>query len=277
MLRGYQQEQELDLSRQILARIKTLPGVRAASFSFPGPFLRGRYTRIFSVEGHMPRPGEDMLMDCLLVMPEFFESLGMALRQGRTFTPQDNAGDPKVAVINESMANYFFPQRNPLGKRLSFVGEDPHSASLIEIVGVVKDARYRGLRETVPLALGARPRNVLKLIVKQGVWLTLIGVGLGLVAAFGVMRLLRGFLFDVNPTDSLTFTSIALLLTITALLACYIPARRASKVDPLQALRHECAVRHEVALIIVKRDKWIHFRRPPRWQVAGQTGDGGQQ
>src|SRR5262245_11347363 len=148
--RGTREEQKLDLSQQVLARIKSLPGVQAASFSFPGPFLKGRYNRTFSVEGHTQRPGENMDLDCLRVMPEFFEALGMTLRQGRVFTPQDNADAPKVAIINESMGHYFFPQQNPLGKHLGTAGENPRSTSSLEIVGVVKDARYRGLREAVP-------------------------------------------------------------------------------------------------------------------------------
>src|SRR5215475_13848481 len=340
--RGYKEEQTLDLSQRLLARIKTLPGVRAASFSFPGPFLSGRYTREFSVEGYTPQPGENKSLDCLRVMPEFFEALGMTLRQGRAFTPQDDAGAPKVAIINESMARYFFPQRNPLGMRLGEAGEDARSASSLEIIGVVKDARYLGLREATPrivyvptlqtanpgveafivrtsgdpaqiiaalrreaqavdrnvglgevktleqrvdeylfrdrivaklasffsllallltclglygvlafavgrrtpeigvrIALGARPRDVLKLVVGQGMWLTLSGVGIGLLAAFGVTRWLRSFLFEVSPTDPLTFAAIAFSLTVTALLACYLPARRAARIDPLAAIRHE--------------------------------------
>jgi putative ABC transport system permease protein len=91
----------------------------------------------------------------------------------------------------------------------------------------------------VRIALGAQPRDVLKLVVRQGAWLTLSGVGIGLLAAFGATRWLRGFLFEVSPTDPPTFAAIAFLLTVIALLACYLPARRATKVDPLVALRHE--------------------------------------
>src|SRR5262249_42337055 len=132
---GYTEESPL--GQQLLARIKTLPGVRAASFSFPGPFLNGRYTREFSVAGYTPQPGENRELDCLRVMPEFFEALGITLRQGRAFTPQDDASAPKVTIINESMARYFFPQRNPLGMRLGKAGEDARSASSLEIIGVV--------------------------------------------------------------------------------------------------------------------------------------------
>jgi predicted permease len=336
--RGYKEEQVLNLSQQMIARIKTLPGVREASFSFPGPVLGGRFTTVFSVEDYTPKPDEDLEVDCLRVTPGFFETLGMTLRKGRVFTPQDIAGAPKVAVINESMARYFFPQQNPIGKPLG----GSRSASPIEIVGIVKDARYRGLREAAPrivyvptlqtdnpgveafilrtsgdpagviaalrreaqavdrnvslrgvktledrvdeylfqerivarlasffsllalsltclglygvlaytvgrrtpeiglrIALGAQPCDVLKLIVKQGMWLILIGVGFGLATALGVMRLLRSFLYDVSPTDPFTFISNTLLLIATALLACYLPARSATKVDPMIALRSQ--------------------------------------
>jgi putative ABC transport system permease protein len=91
----------------------------------------------------------------------------------------------------------------------------------------------------IRMALGAQPRDVLKLIVGQGVILTVIGLALGLAGALALTRLMAGLLFGVSPTDALTFAAIALLLTSVALLASYIPARRAMKIDPLTALRHE--------------------------------------
>jgi putative ABC transport system permease protein len=91
----------------------------------------------------------------------------------------------------------------------------------------------------VRAALGAPRREILRLILFEGAKLTLLGVAIGVIAALSLTRLMRGLLFEVSPIDPLTFASVALLLILVALLACYIPARRATRVDPMIALRHE--------------------------------------
>src|SRR5262249_30304460 len=91
----------------------------------------------------------------------------------------------------------------------------------------------------IRMALGAQASDVLRLVVGQGMRMTLIGALLGLAVALALTRVMQGLLFNVSPTDSATFASITLLLVIVALLASYIPARRATKLDPLMSLRHE--------------------------------------
>jgi ABC-type antimicrobial peptide transport system permease subunit len=98
----------------------------------------------------------------------------------------------------------------------------------------------QGTRELgIRLALGASPRDLLALVVRQGMVVTVAGVMIGLALAFAVTRLMRGLLFGVHATDPLTFTAIAGILTLVALLASYVPARRAARIDPSISLRSE--------------------------------------
>ena len=116
-------------------------------------------------------------------------------------------------------------------------------ATLLSAVGIFGVMNYSVALRTreigLRLAVGAQPRQVLLLILRQGFVLTIAGVLFGLLAAFALTRLLSGLLFGVGTVDIVTFTTISLLLVVVSLLACYLPARRAMRIDPLRALRYE--------------------------------------
>ena len=155
-----------------------------------------------------------------------------------------HALDANLPVLDaETLAQYmsiplFVPRFT--GTLLGVFGLLALLLAAVGLSGVV--AYYVGLRTReigVHLALGAERRDVLKLVVKQGMRLSLVGVGIGLVAALAVSRVLSGLLFGVRSTDPVTYLAAAVVLVATTLLACYLPARRATRVDPVVALRYE--------------------------------------
>ena len=260
------------------------------------------------------------------------------LLRGRLFSDLDNEKAPQVAVINQAMARTYWPNGDPLGKRLKVM---PSSTSWVTVIGVIANARtesladanvpqiYLSMYQTKPrelaiflrgqldpgsipaevreqvqsvnpelpvygaqtladaltaslaerrflmemvasfaatalllaalgiygvisyivsertrdigirLALGAQRENILEMVLRQGLGLAISGAAVGLVGALIGSHLMAGLLYGVRPTDPLTFVGVTLLLTVVALAACYIPARRAMRINPLIALRYE--------------------------------------
>jgi putative ABC transport system permease protein len=144
-----------------------------------------------------------------------------------------------VRTMDEIRAESVAPERLNLTLLSIFAG----IALVLAIVGIYGVMSYSVTQRTheigIRMAIGAQPRDVFRMVIGQGMMLALIGVGLGLVGAFGLTRLMTSMLFGVEPTDPATFAAIAVLLTVVALVACYLPGRRATRVDPVVSLRYE--------------------------------------
>jgi putative ABC transport system permease protein len=331
-----------------LDRVQKLPGVQSAGLVASLP-LTGPTRRLIGVpiEGRPAyESGKEPVFDANFVSPDYFQTMGIQMRAGRPFSSQDSPEAPQVVIINETLARRFFPQENPIGRRLLWpvpktivgVAGDAYNRSLdgevypeiyvpsmqdpnfvrnlvvraainpnnsdglaglaglsnlaaairnqlravdsdepvnrvvtmderlldsvgagrfqalllglfaavalviatVGIYGVISYGISRRRHEIgIRMALGAQRRDVLRMVMWQGMRLTFAGVALGLAAALALTRVLRNLLFEVSATDPATFALVALLLIGVAFLACCIPARRAMKVDPLVALRHD--------------------------------------
>jgi putative ABC transport system permease protein len=323
---------------ELNARLEAVPGVESVGIGDDLPIAGTDSSTILKIQDQPATSPNDLVSVGLHVInPHYFDALGTRLLKGRVFTERDAAGAPSVFIINETLARRFWPNEDPLGKRIRYNSNDPWG----EIVGVVEDVKFDGLhlastphlfepyqqnawsflvvtirsrldrstllaavqREVkaldpnlpvsnvrmmeevvsqslatrrfvlllfslfaclalllatvgiygvltasvsqrtrelgIRIALGATARDVGRLIVGQGLKLVLSGIVIGLVSAFALQRVIGKLLFGVSPTDPLTFIVIAFLLIAVALLACWIPARRATKADPLTALRSE--------------------------------------
>ncbi|HKG60281.1 MAG TPA: ABC transporter permease [Pyrinomonadaceae bacterium] len=326
------------LLSEVEQKVKQIPGVQAASFAFivfnQGFWTGAAYTR----EDNIPE-GQNRSLRNNVVGPDFFTAMGIPFVQGRGFEPQDVKSSQKVAVVTESMVQKFFPTGSPIGKRFGIQGRE--SAETIEVIGVVKDAKYGNLKEqfrpmafypytqvpevlgnlvvrfsgpasaVVPqvretikqinrnlpvddvvslsdhigrslvqqkliarlasffgllalllacvglygvmsygvarrtneigirMALGARGRSVLWLVLREALVLVGIGLVVGVLASLVLTKTAASLLYELKPNDPLTIVLASLALTVVALVAGYLPARRASRVDPMIALRDE--------------------------------------
>jgi predicted permease len=342
--------------RQIHDKLATLPGVEAASLSWGAHPMEGDDEEFFWIAGR-PRPARQSDLPLALmyiVEPDYLKAMQISVKRGRFFTAADNEHTAPVAVIDETLAEKFFPGQDPIGQYLDFNNDpaDPDKTPNLQIVGVVGHVNQWGLAadasspmqaqmyvafaqipdkalkpnglggdvfvrlqragtpnfETVRhkvlefnaemivfgaaemqhtvadtitkqrftmtllavfagvalllasigiygvlsylvgqrtqeigvrMALGAQRMDVLRMVLKDGALLTLIGIVMGTAAALVVTRFMSSMLFGVKATDPLTFGTVAVLLCVVAMLACYMPARRAMKVDPMIALRRE--------------------------------------
>ncbi len=343
---GKSSPQKVNFIKQIVERLKALPGVQAVAATDSLPLTQ--FNRIWpaEIEGRPPidlrkaKPGEVRPVSRPTVTLDYFNAMGIPLKNGRAFTLQDARAPAESVIVNEAFEKHHFPGQSAVGKRIRLRARGAE-ARWQTVVGVVSDVRQSGLagdvlpevyspeledvggdlsfviratgepaslisavrrvvaevepnqalhnvmtmeqrlantttsrrlntallgsfagvalllavvgiygvmsyavtqrrREIgVRMALGAQRGDVSRLVIGEGMKLVLIGALLGLGGALALTRLLKTLLFGVSATDPLTFIVIAALLIMVALLACWIPARRATKVDPLIALRHE--------------------------------------
>jgi len=148
---GYKQEQLPELYRRLLDRLNSAPGIRSASMAGSGFRMGGSRSCCIGVEGYTHPPGEDREVRINRVTPGYFQTMGLPLILGRDFTPQEAGGKPgvfpKVAIINETMARYYFGETSPLGRRFGWGDPSKPIEANIEIIGVARDAVYSRLRE----------------------------------------------------------------------------------------------------------------------------------
>jgi putative ABC transport system permease protein len=339
----YSYDKQSQFFADLKTRLESSPGVQSASSIFPLPLSGDRFSISFQIEGRPVEPKDEPSADFFTTGVGYFRTMGIPLIKGRDFDDRDKHGSTPVIIVTETFARQYFPNEDPIGKRIhpGISSIEDEDSTMREIVGVVGDVRNRGLNtepraayyvpqtqipfsqmvtvvktkaeprglisavtkevgamdQDVPLfgvktmeeylsasvaaprfnstllsifagvalvltivglygvmsysvaqrtneigirlALGAQGRDVMMMIVKQGSMLILIGLGIGLLGAFSLTRLVASLLFGVTAKDPFTFAAVALLLALVALLACYVPAWRATKVDPMEALRCE--------------------------------------
>lgn len=261
---GYGESQTRAFYKDVRERVASLPGIESASWASNMP-LWAQAVSGLQIEGWPQRSRTDSPTTIVnTVDRSYFETVGVVIEKGREFTHVDQQASVPVAIVNEKLAHDYWPGDAALGKRIQLPGEK----QMREIVGIARTANYSSWAEApqrcvyVPLeqnhlpamtlyvrstgepeqiglrmALGASQPSVLRLILRQGMAIVLTGVLIGFAAALLVGLLLSRMLYGVVATDPVSLAGAALMLVGVALLACYLPARWATRVDPLVALR----------------------------------------
>src|SRR2546427_412456 len=249
----------------LIDRLKQLPGVRNVGATSGLPMDGGLPDGMFLLvsQNEIPKTTDGLgamfqqkerigNADFCVATDGYFQVLGIPLIRGRIFDERDGANPSHVAVISESLARDRWPNQDPIGHTIEFGNMDGDLrlltifgvvALLLATAGVFGVMAYSVSRRTreigVRVALGAASGDVLRMILSQGLRTIFIGVAIGIAGSLALTRTVESLLFGVTATDPLTFGGVTLLLVGVALLACFIPARRATKVDPMVALRYE--------------------------------------
>src|SRR5437763_1355051 len=224
--------------KEALGRIDGLPGVRSAAAVSALPMypVGIDFALPFTIEGKAaPTNGEEPRADIRIATPRYFETMKIPMVKGRSIDERDLPGRPGAMVINETMARRYFPGEDPIGR----VVRGPHgTAEVVGISGVVSYSVAERTREIgVRMALGANAGDTLRLVLGRSMALVAAGTVVGLIAAVALTRAITGLLYEVSPLDPIVFVGVSIVLAAAGLLASVIPARRATRVDPLVALR----------------------------------------
>jgi len=190
---GHRGPRATQFFNELLDRVNSLANVQSAALSWAPPVSRGMGNNgNISIEGHTPGTGEDRVVWSNFVTPGYFPTIGQTLLAGRDFTKADRQGAPRVAIINQSMARYFWGNESPIGRKIDSRGENNYDCEII-----------------------------------------------GVVAAYAFSHVISSLLFGITARDAVSFAGAVVVLALAALIATIVPARRAAKVDPMEALRHE--------------------------------------